>query len=240
MPASNITAIIWDFDGTLVDTSRKNFNVAKQLIEDLTGKKADSLPIFASLEAYNLANLSYKNWREMYKAEYGFSEEETDRAGGLWTEYQLQDDTPIEFFSGLTRVIRLLKEFPQGIVSMNSQSHIKQTLANNKISDLFQFVVGYGEVDMRKQKPEPDGLLLCLKKLMGLASGYVFYIGDHETDVKCAANANRVLREQKPEVKILTIGAFYGSGKSGNNSLEPDYRANQTEEITDIIKRFQI
>jgi len=240
MVESKITAVIWDFDGTLVDTSRKNFNVAKQIIADVTGKRAETFPIFQSLETYNLANRSYKNWREMYKSEYGFNEQETDRAGGPWAEYQLQDDTPIEFFPGLGRVIRSLKQFPQGIVSMNSQSHIKQTLAENKISDLFQFVVGYEEVDMRKQKPEPDGLLLCLEKLTGLASGYVFYIGDHETDVKCAANANRMLREQKPEVKIITIGALYGSEKSGNNGLEPDYRANQTEEITDIIKRFQI
>ena len=240
MIKSNINAIIWDFDGTLVDTSRKNFSVAKQIIADLTGKKAESFPIFRSLETYNLANRSYKNWREMYKSEYGFNEQETDRAGGLWTEYQLQDDTPIEFFPGLGRVIKSLKQFPQGVVSMNSQSHIKQTLAENKISDMFQFVVGYEEVDMRKQKPDPDGLLLCLEKLTGLASGYVFYIGDHETDVKCAANANRALREKKLDVKIITIGALYGSGKNGNNSWEPDYHANQTEEITDIIKHFQI
>jgi len=211
MVESNITAIIWDFDGTLVDTSRKNFNVAKQIIVDLTGKEAESFPIFQSLETYNLANRSYKNWREMYIAEYGFSEEETDRAGSLWAEYQLQNNTPIKFFPGLGRVIKSLKEFPQGIVSMNSQSHIKQTLAENNISDLFQFVVGYEEVDMRKQKPEPDGLLLCLEKLTGLASGYVFYIGDHETDVQCAANANRVLDEQKLDVRIITIGALYGA-----------------------------
>ena len=73
--SKKITAIIWDFDGTLVDTSRKNFNVAKQIIADLTGKEAESFPIFQSLETYNLANRSYKNCREMYKAEYGFSEE---------------------------------------------------------------------------------------------------------------------------------------------------------------------
>ena len=235
-----ITAIIWDFDGTLVDTSRKNFNVAQKIIEDLTGKRAGAFPIFESLETYNSANRSYKNWRSMYKAEYGFSEEETDEAGGLWTEYQLQDDTPVEFFPGLVGVIKSLKAFPQGIVSMNSQSHIMQTLAENNVSDLFQFIVGYEEVDLRKQKPEPDGLLLCLEKLTGLASGNVFYIGDHETDVKCAANANRALREQKPDVKIITIGALYGSAESGNNSWEPDYRANRTEKITDIIKQFQI
>jgi len=240
MPAANITAIIWDFDGTLVDTAGKNFNVAKQIITDLTGKNAESFPIFESLETYNSANRSYKNWRSMYKAEYGFSEEETDEAGGLWTEYQLQDDTPVEFFPGLVGVIKSLKAFPQGIVSMNSQSHIMQTLAENNVSDLFQFIVGYEEVDLRKQKPEPDGLLLCLEKLTGLASGNVFYIGDHETDVKCAANANRALREQKPDVKIITIGALYGSAESGNNSWEPDYRANRTEEITEVIKQFQI
>ena len=237
--SKKIKAIIWDFDGTLVDTSRKNFNVAKEIIADVTGKRAATFPIFQSLETYNLANRSYKNWREMYKSEYGFNEQETDRAGGLWTEYQMQDDTPIEFFPGLGRVIKSLKEFPQGIVSMNSQSHIKQTLAENKISDLFQFVVGYEEVDMRKQKPEPDGLLLCLEKLTGLASGYVFYIGDHETDVKCAATANNLLRKKGVNLWLLTIGAFYGSDHDDSGwKTKPDYKANQTQDIVEIIQPY--
>ncbi len=239
MVESKITAVIWDFDGTLVDTSRKNFNVAKQIIADVTGKRAETFPIFQSLETYNLANRSYKNWREMYKAEYGFSEEETDRAGSLWSEYQLQDDTPIEFFPGLGRVIRSLEQFPQGIVSMNSQIHIRQTLVENKISDLFQFVVGYGEVDMRKQKPEPDGLLMCLEKLTGLASGYVFYIGDHETDVKCAANANNLLRKKGVNLWVLTIGALYGSDHDDSGwKTKPDYIANQTLDIVEIIQPY--
>ncbi len=233
----NTTAIIWDFDGTLVDTSQKNFNVAKQIIEDVTGKKAETFPVFQSLETYNLANRRYKNWRGLYKSEYNFSEEETDRAGSLWTEYQLQDATPIELYPGLNKVIKSLNGFPQGIVSMNSRNHIKQTLKDNKLSDLFQFIVGYEEVDMQRQKPEPDGLLMCIEKLTGLAPGYVFYIGDHETDVKCAANANKRLREQKLDVTILTIGASYSAEKMGNNnSWKPDYVASRTEDIVDIVK----
>ena len=234
-----ITAGIWDFDGTLVDTFLKNFNVARRLIEKVTGKKAETFPIFRSLETYNLANRSYKNWREMYKSEYNFSERETDRAGSLWTEYQLKDDTSIEIYPGLAQVIKLLKVFPQGIVSMNSRNHIRETLKANDLSDLFQFIVGYAEVDMQKQKPEPDGLLMCVEKLTALTSGIVFYIGDHETDVRCAANANNILNQNHVGVKIITIAVTYGANDNGRHwNVNPDYVAARPKEIIDIIQNF--
>ncbi len=92
---------------------------------------------------------------------------------------------------------------------------------------------------MRKQKPEPDGLLLCLEKLTGLASGHVFYIGDHETDVQCAAKANNLLRKKGVNLWVLTIAAFYGSDHDDSGwKTKPDYKANQTQDIVEIIQPY--
>lgn len=34
--STQVRAILWDFDGTLVDTRRKNFDVARAIIESIT------------------------------------------------------------------------------------------------------------------------------------------------------------------------------------------------------------
>ena len=38
-----IKAIIWDYDGTLVDTHIKNLNVTRKIIEHITGKKPENI-----------------------------------------------------------------------------------------------------------------------------------------------------------------------------------------------------
>ena len=38
-----VQAVIWDFDGTLVDTRQKNFNVTRALVERIKGEPPTSL-----------------------------------------------------------------------------------------------------------------------------------------------------------------------------------------------------
>ncbi len=113
----------------------------------------------------------------------------------MWTAYQLNDDTEAAVYEGLEAVIGELAEFPHGIVSQNSRSCITPNLEKMQMLPFFKHIVGYEEVDLKKQKPAPDGLLSCMEKLSALDSGYVCYIGDHETDTLCVRAANRVLQE---------------------------------------------
>jgi len=93
-------AIIWDYDGTLVDTSLKNFNVTRRIFERVVGEKAFEYTALQTLDNYRLANKRAKNWRELYKNEFGMNEDQIDEVGRLWTTYQLSDDSEIMFFDG--------------------------------------------------------------------------------------------------------------------------------------------
>ncbi|MFN2222862.1 MAG: hypothetical protein ACK2UH_09940, partial [Candidatus Promineifilaceae bacterium] len=42
---------VWDFDGTLVDTRRKNWQVTRALIPAVSGRPPEAFPALASLEA---------------------------------------------------------------------------------------------------------------------------------------------------------------------------------------------
>ena len=51
-PATAIQAIIWDYDGTLVDTRLKNYQVNRAILEAVTGKSADEFEGLTSFESH--------------------------------------------------------------------------------------------------------------------------------------------------------------------------------------------
>lgn len=235
--SSNLRAIIWDYDGTLVDTRQKNLNVTRKIIENISGRSANEFSILEGIETHHQVTMKSSNWRKFYEDEFQLTDEEINEAGSLWAKYQLNDNTPVTVFGGIRRVLSSFKGIPQGIVSQNSKRNICRHLEKEDLMKNFVQIVGYEEVEIDKQKPEPGGLINCIEGLIGSKSGVVFYIGDHETDIQCAMNANRVLRDT--ELKIYSIGALYGSDLNNSDwSVQPDYVAYRVQDIFSIINDF--
>ncbi len=233
------TAIVWDFDGTLADTRRRNYNVVRRLIAETTGTKLDGIPALASPETYDEVARRYFNWRELYANEFGLDEDETERIGHLWAAYQLRDDTPAEIFEGIGAVLAELHQFEQGIVSQNARDQIARTLAGARLAEHFRVIVGYDNVDIKRQKPQPDGLLACLEQLTGLAPGRALYIGDHETDVRCARNTQHALAERGLAIEVVSVAAcFAGHAGTATWSQQPDHLAWSPHEILEIARRL--
>ncbi len=233
-----LTAIIWDYDGTLVDTREKNFRVARRIISQVCGDPPERFPALRSLEAYGRALHRTANWRELYRREFGLSEDETDRAGSLWTGYQLEDETPAALFEGIREALVALDGVPHGIVSQNARETIAQALAHADIAEYFRHIVGYEEVDVRRQKPEPDGLLACVEALTGLASGWVLYVGDHDTDVRCARHANEALAAAGRAVRIGAVGVRFGVTAAPAWAVAPDHVAKHPKEVVAFARAF--
>ena len=237
---SKLLAIIWDFDGTIADSRQKNFSVTKKLMNDIVNQDLQNFHVLNSLSNYHSAHTKATNWREFYRESFGLSEEQIDEAGRLWTEYQLNDHTPVPLIDGVASAIRKLSKYPQGIVSQNSKENIIRYLKEKDILKYFRTVVGYEEVLLTKQKPLPDGLLFCLDKLVVSDTGYVMYIGDHETDVRCTMNANDVLANKKVNIEIISIGAFYGFDVDTSKwNILPDFEVKDAGKIPEIINRVR-
>ncbi len=205
----HIRAIIWDYDGTLVDTRYKNLTVTRQIVERITGHPFTDFPVLNSLAHYEAVTRVATNWREMYHEQYDMTPEQVDRAGWLWTELQLADGTHVPIFTGIAETLNALRHFPHGIVSQNARSNIVHALQAHGIDRHFDCIIGFEEVDIRQQKPEPDGLLHCIERLTVGEPGIVLYVGDHDTDFKCAHNAHQRLQEQNSSVRVISIGASY-------------------------------
>ncbi len=233
---NRIAAIIWDYDGTLVDTKRKNLSVTRAIISEITCAEAAAFPALCSLEAYERAMLRSTNWRDFYKREFSLIESDIDVAGRMWTEFQIRDCTPITVFDGIHEVLYRLRHLPHGIVSQNSRDAIVRVLDGSDLLQYFSCIVGFEEVEIRRQKPEPDGLFHCLGGLTVLNGDCVLYIGDHETDAASAHNANQILRTNKSHFHLRSIGALYSSPRESVQwQIKPDYEAREVHDILRII-----
>ena len=233
---NRLKAVIWDYDGTLVDSRQKNLSVTRKIVEEITKKSADEFPMLTDLEKYHRATMESSNWRKFYREEFELNKEQVNEAGSLWTVYQLNDSTPVNVFAGIREGMNSIGTVPQGIVSQNSKSNIERQLKSDGLIKYFGHISGYEEVALDRQKPEPDGLISCIKDLTDSEDGIIFYIGDHEMDIQCAARANQILAD----LEVLSIGVLYGTGIDNVEwNTQPDFEANSVQELFDIIIKHQ-
>jgi HAD superfamily hydrolase (TIGR01549 family) len=237
----NVTALIWDFDGTLVDTRHHNLRITRKLLSGLTGRNPEQFPVLATLETYEAALRRAVNWRELYRIELGLTDDMVEAAGRLWAEYQLRDHSPVPLFDGIRDTLQALGDLPHGIVSQNAQGSIRRRLGEAGVLERFHCVVGYEEVPAMRQKPAPDGLILCIERLTGLIPGHVLFIGDHETDMATAANANEVFCRTGVPVRVIAVAAAYcDSGAECRWEHRPDYLVRHPLEIATIRRALLV
>jgi phosphoglycolate phosphatase-like HAD superfamily hydrolase len=236
-----VTAILWDFDGTLADTRHKNLSVNRRIVSEVSGRRWPDFAALRTIEAYDEAVRRAANWRELYRANFGFSDLECDRAASVWASYQLQDSTPAPLFEGLPEVVRELADLPQGIVSQNARDHIIERLAEAGLERHFGSIVGYQEVPLGRQKPDPDGLLVGLEELTAFAPGCALYIGDHEGDTLCAAATNRILWRRGIDLEVLSVAAMFAADGDHRHwrRCRPDYTAAQPADVITIVDRLR-
>jgi len=232
MPAC---AIIWDYDGTLVDSRHRNLSVNRSIVQRLTGRSWPEFRALRSILEYDAAVARCTNWRDFYEREFGIDGDTVESAGQLWTEAQRVDATPVEPFAGVPDTLDALAHVPHAIVSQNAREIIVKTLEPMGLGGRFDPIVGYREVAPGRQKPAPDGLLECLARLIPEGPGAAFYVGDHPTDVQGVVEARREIKGRRRGLEIWSIAALYGGESTSGWPEAPDYLARRPGDIVDIV-----
>src|SRR5665648_680440 len=152
---NKITTVLFDFDGTIMDTNSLIINSWQYTFRTLEGKERPEADIIATLGeplALSMKNLLPKvpvgQAIEIYrKYQYGnFSEE-------------------ISIFPGMLELIKKLKRkgYKMGIVTSRMTGTTIQGLEKYGIKDCFEAVVTCDHTD--KHKPDPDPVNIALKIL---------------------------------------------------------------------------
>ncbi len=233
----NILGILWDYDGTMVDSAEKNRAVTIEVLKYFDKEIESHLPdALRSYEKYQRANHAYKNWRDLYQYGFGLKESQLDEAGKLWAPLQLKNKKIPDMFEGLPDLFRCLKPVKMGICSQNANKNIKETLKYYGVDDCFEVVVGYDDVAGDEQKPNPEGFIKCVHLLeKNDKDGVFIYIGDHSEDVVFAKNAQKKLEGNHVSVIGITIDHLKRNGDQ-NWVVQPDYFVSTTKELEQILR----
>jgi phosphoglycolate phosphatase-like HAD superfamily hydrolase len=234
-----IDAILWDYDGTMINSVPKNISVTRSIIDEVAPRLSGiHMPdALNSTLKYQVANHAAENWRDLYVNFYGLSVEEADAAGPLWRSHQLNNETPVTAFDGIVDAVRSLGHVPQGICSQNSAENIQQVLSDNDIDQHIDQIVGYDDVPYNSQKPAPDAGLLCLKQMFPSSDTItMLYVGDHEADTIFARNIQKRLGT---DATVVAVAVTYSGAKPDSWAVKPDWIIDAPEELIERLDHLR-
>ncbi|SIT08646.1 HAD family hydrolase [Neptunomonas antarctica] len=208
-------AVLFDLDGTLLDTAPDFHWVINQLLAE-----------------HNLPEQPYAELRKqvsnganaMLKAAFHFSDEHTNLPAlhlQMLDLYAQHVATDSQLFPGIANLLETLEanQIPWGIVTNKPARFTTPIMAELQLSQRCASVICPDHVS--QTKPDPEALLLACHQIKTNPQ-HCIYIGDHKRDIEAGNRAN-----------MFTIGALYGYiNKSDNPS---DWHANSYVNHADQI-----
>ena len=205
----NATTILFDWDGTLIDSFPASYNASMSVLREL-GLEVDRERF---LETYS------PNWYESYE-KLGVPRHMWEQADRMWRRSYHQQTS--ELFPFVGTMLRRLREagFTLGIVTSGNRDRVQGELARFGLRDHFSATVHFE--DTHEKKPHPAPLLRALEKLQARASLTV-YVGDRPEDIEMGRQVGtytvaveseygprRLLEDAEPDLLLPHAGHLPG------------------------------
>ena len=233
-----LEAILWDYDGTLADSTQKTMEVTLDVLSHFIPNIRENLPYpLQSKENFLEASGRISDWKELYRVYYKLNDEQLEKGCGMWGDAQLRNQTDPELFDRIPELLENFKDIKMGICTQNSRKPVIKNLEHLGVLKYFGAVIGVEEVAFDEQKPHPAAFINCLDALDVSDRNRTFaYIGDHSVDVAFGRNAEAMLKKGCPEAKVVCIAVHYpGSYSEEDKNCPPDYIARNSAELLRIL-----
>lgn len=206
-----ISTVIFDFDGTIINTNRlieeglnyfshryRGRNLSLEELNALTGKPLEEQMVFINEEKAELIAEQFKIW------------------------YAHHHNARATAFPGVIELIKKLytRGHKLAIVTNNSKAGLNLGMRHLGLERYFHMTVT--KEDVHLPKPSPEGITKVLKAFDSL-SDEAIYVGDTEGDLLAAKGAN---------VPSVLVGWSHIDG----NHLKPDWVIRDAAELLKIIE----
>lgn len=138
--------------------------------------------------------------------------------------YRTQVSTRGLVFPGITELLRKIKssQLRLALFTGVEKNMMEYTLNPFKLSEFFEVRVTAD--DIRKSKPDPEGIILALNRI-GVEARESMYIGDSPTDIIAGKRAG-----------VLTGAALWSPENRGDPTTEhPDYEFRSVQQLSDSL-----
>ncbi|MDE6181749.1 MAG: HAD family hydrolase [Eubacteriales bacterium] len=187
-------AVIFDLDGTLVDSISSIANASNKALKEcgLSERNIEEYKYFAGDGALELLKRAcYASGDTEYK--------NIEKISKIYKEIFEKDCTlGVVPFENIQKMLDILKNKEIKIAILSNKPHDRAIDVVEKIfgKDYFDYILGYK--DEETKKPSPYGALLIAKEL-GVLPEECIYVGDTDTDMQTGKNA-----------KMFTVGVTWG------------------------------
>ena len=237
----SIEAILWDYDGTLMDSSKKSIEVSLEVLSNFIPDIYENIPEpLSSRENFQDTYGRISDWVELYHVCYGLTDEQTRLAVKMWGEVQLKNKTEAELYSGIIEILEYFKETKMGVCSQNGAGIIKRSLEHRDVLKYFGAVIGVDDVLFDEQKPHGSAFIKALDKLEITDRNKTFvYIGDRSVDVAFGRNSEAMLKKDFPDAKVICVAIHHpGDYCEEDENFLPDYIAHNSGELFEILNKI--
>jgi pyrophosphatase PpaX len=205
----SITALLFDWDGTLVDSAHLGLVAFEKTFNEL------GVPF-----AHAVYEATYSpNWYSTYEA-LGLPKEHWQAADDLWIRHYGEQSAPLIEAVGETLLSLRNKGYQLAIVTSGSRSRVSREVARSVLRDAFSVIIC--NEDIVNKKPHPEGLERAMRR-MNVAPPQCAYVGDAPEDIEMGRRG-----------QVLTIGVRSAYPSSARVlSANPDLYLERLVELLD-------
>jgi HAD superfamily hydrolase (TIGR01662 family) len=178
---ASITTLLFDWDGTVVDSAQLGLTAYEKSFAEL------GIPF--DHETYRA--VYSPNWLSVYEG-LGLPKEQWQRADELWTQHY--GEQSVELIKGAGETVAELrqKKYRLGVVSSGNDCRVNREIEELGLAGFFEVVICHEQI--RNRKPHPEGLETAIR-LMNSSQEESCYIGDTPEDIEMGKRAG-----------LLTVG----------------------------------
>ncbi len=213
-----IDTILFDFDGTLMDTNDVILKSWQYTFEQLCGHRTDEKTLLATFgEPLKMTMHHF----------FGGSEEDVERNVEIYRSYQKEYFLDlIRLFPGVYEMLQEVQRagFKTGLVTSRLKATTYQGVERFGIEDFFDLIITAD--DVTKHKPHPEPVLTALERL-GAKPDNAVMIGDTKQDILCAKNAG--------VASVLVDWSMAIPKGSAAGDYIPDFCLESPEGLIDLI-----
>lgn len=207
-----VKVILFDIDGTLLDTTELIYQAYEHSLKThghrVIKRDTMALSIGKSLEDCYLDFSPNGDILVLSKTH---------------NEFQIKNAHLAELFPDTINTLTKLKSLGFRMIGITNRGRASGVLSikHTGLDKFLEFVL-YRD-DVKKLKPDPEPVLLALKKLK-IQKDEAIMVGDSFVDIECGQNAG-----------VKTVGVTYGFGGEHIKNLSPDFLIDKLSELAGLM-----
>lgn len=222
MPSNKFSAILFDLDGTLLDTLEEIATAANSVLQR-RGYARHEVQAYRRFVGNGVGSLVER----ILPVDCRFNPRDVQQfAEELAAEYERREDRLTKIYPGIPELLTALQDKDIPLAILSNKPHLLTIRCANRFFSQWRFQSILGQQADRPRKPDPAGVFKTAKRLT-LPLHSILYVGDTEVDIQTARATG-----------ITSVGVLWGfRSKAELIANKPDFIVETPKQILPLLEK---